>query len=224
MPTEPFRVLGCSTDARAPGVVLLSSCYLNSILELASPETIASANPAPLNSYYRHPLERQDSHPQAAHHLSLFTLVYNHQIIDKMSAAVSLNVSENLGAIQRLYDAFARGDGPGALAEMHERIEWNEAENFIYSDRNPYQSPSDVATGVFGRLLADWEDYEATPYEFFDAGDAIIALGRSKGINRATKKPLDAQFSHVWRLKDGKIIGFQQFIDTLQVHRATLSA
>lgn len=129
--------------------------------------------------------------------------------------------SENLDVVKRLYAAFARGDGPGALAEMHAEIEWNEAESFIYADRNPYRSPPAVAEGVFGRLVADWRDYEATAFELLDAGDTVVALGRSKGTHVTTGKQLDAQFAHIWRIREGKIAGFQQFIDTLQVWRAT---
>ncbi|KAM0550181.1 hypothetical protein ACHAPJ_009029 [Fusarium lateritium] len=131
--------------------------------------------------------------------------------------------NNNRDVIQRLYDAFARGDGASALAEMHETIDWNEAENFMYSDRNPYKSPQAVAEGVFGRLATDWEDYEATPSEILEAGDTVVALGRSKGIHRGTGKLMDAQFAHIWRLRDGKIVGFQQYIDTLGVHQATAS-
>lgn len=128
----------------------------------------------------------------------------------------------NLAVVQRLYDAFVRADGPGALAQFAEVIEWNEAENFVYSDRNPYRSPSDVAAGVFGRLATEWKDYEAPVFEYLEAGDSIVALGRSRGVYRATGKTLDAQFAHIWRVKGGKIVGFQQFIDTLQVHRTTV--
>ena len=153
--------------------------------------------------------------------LSVGKALRHSDLLIHMSNADTFNGAENLRVIQRLYDSFAQGDGPGALAEMHDNIHWNEAENFVYSDRNPYQSPSDVANGVFGRLLADWEDYKATAHELLHAGDTVIALGRSKGTNRVTRKPLDAQFAHVWRLREGKIVGFQQYIDTLQVHRVT---
>ncbi|KAI8711008.1 hypothetical protein NCS52_01514200 [Fusarium sp. LHS14.1] len=129
----------------------------------------------------------------------------------------------NRNTIQRLYDAFARGDGAAALAEMHETLDWREADNFMYSDRNPYESPRQVAEGVFGRLASDWEDYEATPLELLEADEVVVALGRSKGIHTGTRKPMDAQFAHVWRLKGGKIVGFQQYIDTLGVYRATVS-
>ncbi|EPX61063.1 hypothetical protein D187_001715 [Cystobacter fuscus DSM 2262] len=51
-------------------------------------------------------------------------------------------------------------------------------------------------------------------------GNIVVALGRSKGIHRATGKKMDAQFAHIWRVDAGKIVGFQQYIDTLQVWRA----
>jgi ketosteroid isomerase-like protein len=123
--------------------------------------------------------------------------------------------------IQRLYDAFARGDGAAALAELHDHVEWNEAESFLYADGNPYQSPAAVGSGVFGRLLADWESWTVTVSEIIEAGDTIVALGRSKGVFRATGRSVDAQFAHVWRVQDEKIVGFQQYTDTLQVHGAT---
>lgn len=132
--------------------------------------------------------------------------------------------SEGLDVIKRLYAAFARGDGPGALAEMNSELEWNEAENFMYADRNPYKTSAAVAEGVFGRLVADWEDYEATAFKIFQAGDTVVALGRSKGIHRVSRKLLDAQFAHIWRVQNGKIVGFQQYIDTLQVWRAVQDA
>lgn len=131
--------------------------------------------------------------------------------------------SNNLNIVKRLYAAFTRGDAQGALEELDENIEWNEAENFTYADRNPYRSPAEIADGVFGRLVTDWKEYEATPSEYLDAGDVIIALGKSKGINAASGKKMDAQFAHIWRLSEGKITGFQQYIDTLQVWRATQS-
>lgn len=45
---------------------------------------------------------------------------------------------ENVQVIQGLYEAFGRGDVPTVLGRMDPSIEWNEAENFIYADRNPY--------------------------------------------------------------------------------------
>jgi uncharacterized protein len=126
----------------------------------------------------------------------------------------------NLECIKNLYASFARGDGPGALANMEGAIVWNEAENFPYVDRNPYVGPTAVAEGVFFRLATEWENFQAKPEEFFDAGDSIIVTGRYAGMYKATGIAIDAQFAHFWRLQDGRITGFQQYTDTAQASRA----
>jgi len=62
---------------------------------------------------------------------------------------------ENVQLIRGVYEAFGRGDIPAVLAQMDQSIEWNEAENFIYADRNPYVGPQAVLEGVFTRLGAE---------------------------------------------------------------------
>jgi ketosteroid isomerase-like protein len=122
----------------------------------------------------------------------------------------------NVDVVKSLYAAFARGDLRGALAAMDSSIVWNEAEGFPYADRNPYVGPTAIAQGVFMRLATEWNQFQAIPEEFLDAGDTIIALGRYKATHKLTGNPLDAQFAHVLRLRDGKITRFQ-------VHRYSAS-
>jgi len=126
----------------------------------------------------------------------------------------------NVGLIQSTYAAFARGDGPAALANMDSTIVWNEAEGFPYADRNPYVGPAAIGEGVFFRLATEWDQFQAIPAEFLDAGDSVVVLGRYKATYKATGVPLDAQFAHVWRLREGKVISFQQYTDTAQAARA----
>jgi ketosteroid isomerase-like protein len=45
--------------------------------------------------------------------------------------------------------------------------------------------------------------------------------GRYTGIYKATDKGLDAQVCHVWKLTNGKIKSFQQYIDTAQLQEVT---
>ena len=129
----------------------------------------------------------------------------------------------NLEVIQNLYAAFARGDGPAALSAMDSAIVWNEAENFPYADRNPYVGPAAVAEGVFFRLATEWDDFQAVPAEFFDAGETVIVTGRYRATYKATQASIDAQFAHLWRVRGGKIVGFQQYTDTAQAQSAILS-
>ena len=114
--------------------------------------------------------------------------------------------NDNLELIRNLYAAFARGDGPAALFPMDSAIVWNEAENFPYADRNPYVGPAAIAEGVFFRLATEWAGFQAVPAEFFDAGDTVVVTGRYLGTYNATQASFDAQFAHLWHMRDGKIV------------------
>ncbi len=130
----------------------------------------------------------------------------------------------NVDLIRGLYDAFAAGDIAGVLGRMSPDIVWNEAENFIYADNNPYRGPEAILNGVFARIGAEWDGFAAIPEEIIDGGDTVIALGRYRGTYKATGWPLDAQLVHVWRVADGKAAAFQQYTDTLQAARVTGAA
>lgn len=122
----------------------------------------------------------------------------------------------NADIIRGLYDAFARGDVPAVLGVFDPKIHWREADHFLYADGNPYIGPEAVATGVFARCVADVAGFTAAPLNFIDGGDTVVVEGRYRGTMNATGKPVDAQFAHVWRLRGGKIVGFQQYTDTKQ--------
>jgi ketosteroid isomerase-like protein len=128
---------------------------------------------------------------------------------------------ENVALIRGIYDGFAAGDVGAVLGAMSPDIVWNEAENFPYADGNPYVGPQAVAEGVFARCIGEWDGFAVTVEEILDAGDTIVALGRYEGSCKATGKAMNPQLAHVWRVADGKAVAFQQYVDTLQVARAT---
>ena len=125
---------------------------------------------------------------------------------------------KTLDSVQGVYQAFARGDIPGALAFLGSDIEWTEAEGFPYG--GTYHGPKAVLEGVFMRLGAEWDGFAAIPDEFIDAGDTIVVLGKYSGKYKATGKSFQADFSHVWRAREGKAFKFQQYTDTLLVQKA----
>ena len=122
----------------------------------------------------------------------------------------------NADVVRRLYDAFGRGDVATVLGAFDTAIEWREAESFRYADGNPYLGPAAIAEGVFQRLVADVENFTVVPATIIDGGDTVVAEGRYKGRVRATGKPVDAQFAHVWGFRNGKVTRFQQYTDTRQ--------
>ena len=91
----------------------------------------------------------------------------------------------NVAVIKSIYEAFSKGDVPTVLAAMDPKIEWNEAENFPYADRNPYVGPNAVLEGVFMRLGGEWDQFGVAPEEILDAGDAVVSRGRYHGAYKS---------------------------------------
>lgn len=125
--------------------------------------------------------------------------------------------ASNVAVIRALYDAFGAGDIPGALGQMDPNIVWNEAENFPYADENPYVGPEAVLNRVFGRCASEWDGFAVEISTLFDAGDHVIATGRYRAVWPSTGRTMHPQIVHIWTLADGKVVSFQQHVDTLDV-------
>lgn len=122
----------------------------------------------------------------------------------------------NQAVVESLYRAFAAGDGPTISGLLAADLVWIEAESGPYADRNPYNGPAAVFEGIFGRIAAEFEGFVVTPAILLPSGDRVVSLGRYTGTNRATDKPLNAEFVHVFTIRGGKIVHMQQYTDTAQ--------
>lgn len=129
-------------------------------------------------------------------------------------------MSSAIALVQSLYDAFAAGDLAALLARFDERIEWHEAEGFPYADGSPYVGPEAIVHGVFARLGEDWRDFRVEVGELSGGSELVAMLGRYRATHAQSGKPLDAQCAHLWWLRNGKVVRFQQMVDTAAVDRA----
>ena len=93
---------------------------------------------------------------------------------------------------------------------MDADIRWSEAEG------NPYQmsgeafvGPDAILQGLFMKLGTEWDGFTVHPKDFYDAGDTIIVEGRYTGTYKATGKAADAQYCHMFTIKDAKLHVFQ---------------
>lgn len=112
--------------------------------------------------------------------------------------------------VQRLYDAFAAGDGD-TLSRLLADTHWIEAAGGPYG--GTYQGFSQIAENVFGPISRDVQDFTATPDELLPIdGDRVLALGRYRGSTSAG--PLDTRFAHLWSIENDRVSRFEQFTDT----------
>ena len=127
----------------------------------------------------------------------------------------------NIDATRSVYAALERWDLGAVLGALDPAIEWREAEgNPAQLDGQAWTGPAMVREKLFERIAAGWDEFQALPQAFHDAGDAIVVEGRYRGMVRASGRVVDAQFCHIWGVRGRKMTSFQQYVDTAQLQQA----
>ena len=123
---------------------------------------------------------------------------------------------QNVQIIDSLYNAFSTGDIPTVLGLMNPQIQWNEAESNSLADGNPYNGPDAILEGVIARLGANHDYFGLQDVKTHNmSNNMVLATLRYDAKVKATGKAYNAQAAHLWTLnEDGKIIAFQQYVDT----------
>ncbi len=124
----------------------------------------------------------------------------------------------NIDVIKRLYQAFSEGDIDSVSALLDPSIEWIESDGIPYG--GVFKGYEAVLNGVFAKIGAEWDNFTAHVDEFIDAGDIVVTLGTDSAIYKATGKKMIAPTASIWTLKNGKVVKFRQYIDTLAVVNA----
>jgi ketosteroid isomerase-like protein len=124
----------------------------------------------------------------------------------------------NVELVKKAYSCVATGDMPGALALFDPAIEWNECKGmpFVEGD-GTYIGPDAVVSKVFMNLPVYFEGFNIAINEIFCAEDKVVMQGFYQGTNKATGKSFKANATHVWTVRNGKLIRFFQAVDTAAI-------
>jgi len=121
-----------------------------------------------------------------------------------------------LEIVKELYEKLTGGNPGGALALMSEDIEWITMMGYKVNGRGPRK----VLEGMLVPATQEWEPYTLTPHEFVCDGGKVVWVGQFKGTNRMTGKHVEVDYSHIWEVRDAKIVRHRQFIDTGKIEPA----
>lgn len=125
----------------------------------------------------------------------------------------------NGSRVAAVYDAFGRGDVASVLAQLDAGVEWRLAEGHPYSPAGKaWVGHAAVVENFFARAGAEWDGFGIDVIELHDAGDTVVAEVRYSGTFGPTGRELDAQGCHVWKVRQGKVTSFQQYVDTRRLH------
>jgi len=129
----------------------------------------------------------------------------------------------NIQTVQGAYEAFGRFDIDAVLAVLDPEVEWvePELEGLLYG--GIHHGVEAVAKDVFALIPQTWEKVELQPEEWIDGGDTVVVIGRFNA--RAPGRQEGSwRFAHVWKMRDGKAVRVEPFVDTLVEQRALSSA
>ena len=123
----------------------------------------------------------------------------------------------NSDLIRSLYTAFGRGDVKSILDRLDAEIEWvsnGDCKVIPWGGRRG----GIAGAASFFQSLADNLDFEAfEPRDFFEAGETVIVLGRTKARVKKGGGVFDSEWAHVFTLKNGKLLRFREFYDTKSI-------
>ncbi len=122
--------------------------------------------------------------------------------------------ADDIGAVRRIYAAFARWDIDEMLRDVTHDFEFVLPESVPFGGR----SHGSEAIRTFARLFQEHVDGGfADPDDFLDAGDRVVVLGRMRGRGRSTGRDFDAPFAAVWTFSDGVPSRCRSYFDSAPI-------
>jgi ketosteroid isomerase-like protein len=126
-----------------------------------------------------------------------------------------MSEQQNLEIIRRGYEAFGHGDIETLLSLFDEQIEWITPGPSDLSTAGRRTGRQQVAE-FFTTINDLFEILRFEPKDFIAQGDRVVVLGEESSRVRATGKVLDGQWAHTFTVQNGKVVRFQEYLDTAE--------
>jgi ketosteroid isomerase-like protein len=127
--------------------------------------------------------------------------------------------SVSLAVVQKLYEAFGRGDLPTILSHLAEDVTWKylgPAEIPFGGTRHGREQVAQFFAAIAGSL--EVQDFGIDRFVVQD--DTVVALGHERMRVRATGRTYKTDWAHVFTLQEGKVVEFREYADTAAVAEA----
>ena len=125
---------------------------------------------------------------------------------------------QNIDLVKAAYADFGSGNIPALLDRMDDGITW---ETPAPADVIPFGGSrrGKAAVAQFFQALAETLEFDKfEPQEFIASEDAVVAIGMYSARVRANNAPIgDEGFAMVFRIRDGKVVAFREYTDSLRL-------
>ena len=127
-----------------------------------------------------------------------------------------MSAEENKRTVQRIFEAFGRGDIPAVLEHVSEDVTWKAPGPSAvpyFGDRRGHAGATEFFVQLGGNV--DFEHFE--PGAFIAEGERVVVLGRERGRVKGTGKTFDNEWALVFTFGGGKVTGFQCYENTAAI-------
>lgn len=115
----------------------------------------------------------------------------------------------NVELVLAVYDAFTRRNqdviarlvAPDIVIEQSDQLPWG----------GRYEGIDGL--GRFYTVLMSHVTSAIVFECFLDAGDHVVAIGRTQGTTVANAQPFDIPIAHLWKIANNRIVQFRPYID-----------
>jgi ketosteroid isomerase-like protein len=115
----------------------------------------------------------------------------------------------NTEVVRQVYEAFTRRDIPAVMRVLAPDVEITQSGEIPWGGK--YKG-HDGALQFFAKLTQAITSAVALE-RLVDAGDHVVAIGRTQGTVNATRNHFDVQVAHVWAFKEGLVVRIEFYID-----------
>jgi ketosteroid isomerase-like protein len=121
----------------------------------------------------------------------------------------------NADVVRSIYAAFGRGDLPGVLSHLDEKVEWTLPDSLPFG--GTYRGRDGVLK-FFEKLPLHFPDLRLEPTEYTSSGDLVVVRGNHRG--RGNVGPFTVPFAMFWTVRNGKAVKFDEYQDTAKTLKA----
>jgi uncharacterized protein len=114
---------------------------------------------------------------------------------------------ENVEIVRSAFEAYKRGD----LAAVLEAVDPSVVVVQPLELGGTTQHGHAGVVEAFGMWPEEWDDYDTDLVQTIDAGEDVVVVARQRGRSRETGMELDARFSFLMTLREGKIAQLRLF-------------
>lgn len=127
-----------------------------------------------------------------------------------------MSADDNLATVQKLYEAFGRGDVATILDNLTDDVDWAADVENATAPWHGQRHGKDEVTGFFEGIASAAEVQEFTPLAFATSENEVMAFIRYRVRAKESGREAAMNLHHYWRFRDGKVEYYRGSEDSAQ--------